>query len=126
MHLIRLVNATFYAHHGCTPEEQHTGGRYEVDVEVKFDFQVAARKDDVHLTVCYEEIYRIVKTIVMEYRFALIERMAYLISEQVRELSDKIAYAEVVVRKRNPPIDGTADYAEVVYRSVPQKMSKSL
>jgi len=120
MHLIRLVNATFFAHHGCTPQEQHVGGRYEVDVEVKFDFEAAARTDDLHLTVCYEDIYAIVNTIVEDHQFDLIERMAYLIAEQVCELSDKIDYAEVVVRKCNPPIRGTADYAEVVYRSVTQ------
>jgi len=121
MHLIRLANATFFAHHGCTPQEKHTGARYEVDVEVKFDFEVAARKDDLHLTVCYEDIYSIVSVIVMEHSYDLIERMAYLISEQIRALSDKIDYAEVAIRKRNPPIKGTADYAEVVYRSVTQK-----
>ena len=116
MHLIRLINAVFFAHHGVSPEEKHTGGRYEVDVEVKVDFEAAAREDDLDQTVCYETIYRIVQEVMQGGRYDLIERVAYLIANQVIEISVQIEYVEVSVRKRNPPIKGTADYTEVVYR----------
>ena len=118
MRLIRLVNATFFAHHGVSAAEKQTGGRYEVDVEVKFDFEEAAQEDDLEETVCYEKVYQIVKEVVQANRFDLIERIAWRIASQVMELSVQIEYAEISVRKLNPPIAGTADYAEVVYRQV--------
>ncbi len=117
MHLIRLINATFFAHHGATLEEQKTGNRYEVDVEIKFNFENAAINDDLNQTVCYQAVYEIVETVITEKRFNLIERIAYLIAEDILDLSTEIDYAEVSVRKRNPPIDGIVDYSEAVYRS---------
>lgn len=116
MHTIRLQNATFFAHHGVSSEEQHTGGRYEVDVEVKLDFGKAAKEDDLNHTLCYESMYQIVKYVVQSKRNSLIERIAYLIANQVSELSDRIESVEVAVRKRNPPVGGTVDAAEVIYK----------
>lgn len=117
MHKIRLVNAVFFAHHGVTPEEQQTGGRYEVDVEVKFDFEAAAQADDLEGTLCYETIYRIAEGVMQDEKIELIERIAYLIANQIAELSVQIEYVVVCVRKRNPPVGGIVDFAEVVYRS---------
>ena len=116
MHTIRLQNATFFAHHGVSKEEQQTGGRYEVDVEVKLDFGKAAQEDNLNHTLCYGSIYQIVEHVVQHKKFALIERMAYLIANQVSELSDRIESVEVAVRKRNPPVGGTVDAAEVIYK----------
>jgi len=117
MHLIRLTNATFFAHHGVSTEEKHIGGRYEVDVEIRFDFEVAAQEDNLAQTVCYEMIYQIVQRVVQDRRYDLIERIAYLIANQLKEMSEEIEYVEVTVRKHNPPLKGIVDFAEVVYRS---------
>lgn len=116
MHTIRLKNAVFFAHHGVSSEEQHVGGRYEVDVSVKFDFEAAAKEDALDQTVNYESVYSIVDRVFIGARFRLIERLAYMIANQVWELSVQIEYVEVAVRKKSPPVGGTIDCAEVVYR----------
>ncbi len=113
---VRLVNAVFYAHHGVMKEEHRIGGRYEVDVSMDLDFEEAARTDDLALTVDYEKIYRLVKEIIMQNNFYLIERLAYLIAQRVQETYDKVQGIEVTVRKPNPPVGGTCDRAEAVYR----------
>jgi 7,8-dihydroneopterin aldolase/epimerase/oxygenase len=113
---VRLKNAVFYAHHGVMQEEHRLGGRYEVDVSIDVDFEEAARTDDLAATVDYETIYRLVEKIVIRNRFYLIERLAYLIAHQVRETYPSVVSVEVAVRKPNPPVGGTADYAEAVYR----------
>ncbi len=116
MHRIRLVNAIFFAHHGATSEERQTGGRYEVDVEVGFDFEAAAQEDSLDATLCYETVYRIAAEVMQDKKIELIERIAYLIANQVAELSAQIEYVDVYVRKRNPPVGGSVDFAEAVYR----------
>ncbi len=116
MYRIRLVNAIFFAHHGATSEERQTGGRYEIDVEVGFDFEAAAREDNLDATLCYETVYRIAAEVVQDKKIELIERIAYLIANQVAELSAQIEYVDVCVRKRNPPVGGSVDFAEAVYR----------
>jgi 7,8-dihydroneopterin aldolase/epimerase/oxygenase len=115
-HTVRLVNAVFYAHHGVMQEEHRIGGRYEVDVSIEYDFEEAAIEDSLEKTVDYERVYQIIKTIMIENRFYLIERVAYLIATRVRESFPDSGGIEVVVRKPNPPVGGTCDRAEAVFR----------
>ncbi len=115
---VRLVNAVFYAHHGVMQEEHRIGGRYEVDVALDLDVSGAAQFDDLSLTVDYEKIYALARRVVMENRFYLIERLAYLIAQGALELYPEVARVEVTVRKHNPPVGGNVDRAEVTYRQV--------
>ena len=114
---VRLVNAVFYAHHGVMQEEHRIGGRYEVDVALDLDVTAAARHDALDQTVDYEKIYALVRRVVTENRFYLIERLAYLIGQGALELYPNVAHVEVTVRKPNPPVGGTVDRAEVTYRA---------
>ena len=113
---VRLINAVFYAHHGVMQEEHRIGGRYEVDVVMDVDFEEAARTDSLDKTVDYETIYKLVQRIVTENRFYLIEKLAYLIASEILEIYKIVLEVEVTVRKPNPPVGGTCDRAEAVYR----------
>lgn len=113
---VKLINAVFYAHHGVMQEEHRIGGRYEVDVVIDLELDDAARTDDLSKTVDYERIYNMVSEIVTRNRFYLIEKLAYLIAHEVRDTYPKAESIDVAVRKPNPPVGGTADHAEAVYR----------
>ena len=113
---VRLINAVFYAHHGVMQEEHRIGGRYEVDVAMDIDFTAAAEADDLSRTVDYERVYRMVHDTITQNRFFLIERLAFLIAEQVVHDSPLVASVEVTVRKANPPVGGPCDRAEAVFR----------
>jgi dihydroneopterin aldolase len=113
---VRLINATFYAHHGVMREEHRIGNRYEVDVIMHFDFHEAARQDSLALTVDYAEVYEVVNDIVTKNTFYLIERLAFLIGQGVMAAQPKIDAIEVNVRKHNPPVGGTCDRAEATFR----------
>ncbi len=118
--IVRLVNAAFYAHHGVMREEHAIGGRFEVDVSVGLPvnrFAAAAQADDLAQTVDYEKLYALAKRTVMENRFYLIERLAYLIATGAHALYPDALWAEVTVRKPNPPVGGTTDRAEVTFRT---------
>ena len=112
---VRLINAVFYAHHGVMQEEHRIGGRYEVDVAMTLDFESAAASDDLADTVDYEAIYKLVHRIVTRNRFYLIEKLSFLIAEEVLSTYAIVQSVEVVVRKPNPPVGGTCDRAEAVY-----------
>lgn len=113
---VRLINAVFYAHHGVMQEEHRVGGRYEVDVSMDLNFEAAARADDLSRTVDYEKVYQLVQKLVTKNNFYLIERLAYLIGQKVMEVYEMVDAIEVIVRKHNPPVGGTCDHAEAVYR----------
>ncbi|MBO6576197.1 MAG: dihydroneopterin aldolase [Rhodothermales bacterium] len=114
--VVRLKNAVFYAHHGVMQEEHRVGGRYEVDVAMELDFSEAAETDALDKTVDYELVYSVVRQVVTENKFYLIERLAYLIAHQVMADSALLSAVEVTVRKANPPVGGPCDCAEAVYR----------
>lgn len=119
MGTVRLVNAVFYGHHGVMQEEHRIGGRYEVDVSARLDFEQAAQHDDLSKTVNYEEIYEIVRELVTQNEFYLIEKLAYQIAQRVGDSYPDVEMLEVTVRKPNPPVGGPCDRAEAVYRCVP-------
>ncbi len=114
---VRLVNAVFYAHHGVLQEEHRIGGRYEVDVAMDLDFRAAAEHDDLDRTVDYERVYALVRAHVTGHTFYLIEKLAYQIAHAVLDTFAVVVRAEVTVRKANPPVGGSVDRAEVVYRA---------
>jgi len=113
---VRLINAVFYARHGVMQEEHRVGGRFEVDVAMDLDFSGAAAHDDLDQTVDYERVYGLVRTLVMENSFYLIERLAFLIAQGVLEAFPLVERVEATVRKVNPPVGGPADRAEATYR----------
>ena len=116
--IIRLNNAVFNAHHGVTPEERRTGGRFEVDVAMDVDFKEAADGDDVTKTADYEKIYGVVRDIVTGNRFCLIERLAYLIAHGILQEEAQVLSVQVTMRKVHPPVGGPCDSAEAVYKVV--------
>ena len=114
--IVRLVNAVFYAHHGVMREEHRIGGRYEVDVFMTLDFEEAAQTDALESTVDYEGVYLLVQEIATRNRCYLIEKLAWLIAHAIRDAFPTLTSVEVVVRKLNPPVGGTADRVEAVYK----------
>lgn len=114
---VRLINAVFYARHGVTQEEHRVGGRYEVDVVMDLDFSAAAATDDLERTVDYERVYALVRELVTGHSFYLIERLAFLIGNEVMAAFPMVHHVEVTVRKVNPPVGGPADRAEATWRA---------
>lgn len=108
---ITLKNLVFYAYHGVFAAEKELGQRFEVDVDMYGDFRTAARADDVDMTVSYADVYALVKEIVEEREFDLIEALAAAIGDEVLA-GYPISCVTVRVRKPNAPLGGPADYVE--------------
>jgi len=110
---IVLRNMVFYGYHGVFPAEKELGQRFEVDVELVTDLSRAAQADD--LDACginYVDVYTLVKEIVEEREFNLIEALAETIAQEILSAHD---VDEVTVRVRKPEvaIGGVLDYVEV-------------
>ncbi|NTU94385.1 MAG: dihydroneopterin aldolase [Chlorobiaceae bacterium] len=113
---IRLVNAEFYAWHGVLSEEHLLGGKYEVDAELRFDFQPAAEHDNIDMTVDYGRAYEIVRDVMTGRKAALIESLAYRIAMDLLQEFPLLEGVTVKVRKKNVPLGGLCDHAEAEYR----------
>lgn len=110
MSTIRLKNIKIYAFHGCMIEEGQIGSDYLVNISVKADLKKAAETDDLHDTVDYVHIQKIVKD-EMAIRSKLLEHVGQRIISAVFQQIKMVDEVKVTVSKVNPPIGG--DVAEV-------------
>jgi dihydroneopterin aldolase len=94
----------FYGYHGVSVEEKTRGQRFVVDVELSADLAPAGRSDDLHDTVDYGDVYRLVKSVVEDEQFDLIEAVAQQICDRilgacpVDEVKVKVSKPEVSIK----------------------------
>lgn len=111
--IIRIKNAVFYAYHGADFDEQKLGGKFEVDVEVHTNFEKATETDKLVDTIDYEKIYCLLKVLVSEKKYFLLETLADKIADEILKLFNQVNLVKVKVRKPHPPVKGVVDYIEV-------------
>lgn len=109
---IRIHNMMFYGYHGVLSAEQEIGQRFMVDVALFADFQAAGIADDLRLTINYAEVYAVIKHLVEERRFNLLEALAEAIATAILQ-QFPIARITVNLRKPSAPVPGIFDYVEV-------------
>lgn len=111
---IRLINATFYAYHGVLNNEQESGGKFEVDVEMFGDFSKGSDSDLLKDTVDYERVYQSIKELVIGKRFYLIESLGSQIAMSILDKFSSLNRVIVKVRKRSPQVGGVVDFVEFI------------
>lgn len=101
--------------HGVLASEKTRAQLFEVDVEMFGDFSDACKYDILEKTVDYAEIGTLVKEIIENESFDLLERLADEVAGRVLEfqLVDEV---EVVIRKVHPPVDFIAGQVGVRIR----------
>jgi dihydroneopterin aldolase len=108
---LSLVNLVFYAYHGLFAAEKELGQRFEVDVDLYGDFSSCARGDDIDAAVNYADVYALVREIVEEREFDLIETLAHTLADEILS-AHRVNSVTVRVRKPGAPIGGPMDYVE--------------
>jgi len=89
--------------HGALPEERLRAQPFEVDLDVVTDVRAARASDDLADTVDYGVIATIAERMVTTERFALLERLATRIAEEVCA-DARVQSVTVTVRKLRPPV----------------------
>ncbi|HUI30855.1 MAG TPA: dihydroneopterin aldolase [Candidatus Acidoferrales bacterium] len=109
---IRLRNATFYAYHGVLTNEQASGGKFEVDIDMFGDFSTAAKSDHLKDAVDYEKVYQSIKRLVIDKRFYLLESLGTQIADNILANFSELDRVIVKVRKHSPQVGGVVDFVE--------------
>ena len=110
--IINVCNMSFFGHHGLRFERK-IGSQYQVDVKIYTSTRAAGKKDNIKRTIDYREIYIVVKEIIEQNSYRLIETIAERIADKILS-SYAIHAVEVAVRKLHPPLHGIVDYVEVI------------
>ena len=99
-----ISDLAFYGHCGITPEEQKTGQRFSVDLEIGCDVRKIAETDQLKDAYDYAAISRRLVEIARGEQFRLIETMAERLAGAV--MSEFGARRITLrLRKQAPPID---------------------
>lgn len=112
---IRLEELTFHAYHGVLPQEREQGNTFVVNVKAEVDDTPAVHTDNIHDTVDYSEIYRLVSE-QMAIPSQLLEHVAGRILRCLKQRWPQVTFT-VEVKKHNPPVGGPAAYASITVRN---------
>jgi len=104
---ILLDGMIFYGFHGVNQEEQSLGQRFVIDVSVAADLREAGSSDNLESTVSYSDVFKIVRSIVENQRFYLIEALGEGICSAVFERFERASAVTVTVRKPGVAIKGS-------------------
>ncbi len=98
--------------HGVLEIEQQTPQDFIIDLELYLDLAPAGLKDELELTVDYDQVFHAVRKIVENKSYKLIETLAENIARAILE-KFVVSAVEVTVYKPNAPVDGIFDYFAV-------------
>jgi dihydroneopterin aldolase len=113
MDKINMKNLSFYGYHGAMTEENVLGQKFVIDCSLLVDLSDAGKSDDVFDTVHYGEAFDLIKNVVENERYNLIEALAYNIIEKLMESFPKINGVDIEVKKPQAPVPGIYDYFSV-------------
>jgi 7,8-dihydroneopterin aldolase/epimerase/oxygenase len=103
MDSIEVTGIRCYGYTGYLPEEQILGQWFEVDVTVWTDLQPSGENDNLADTLDYREVINIVKNLVKNSKFALIEKLINAIASELLTL-EKVEKVRVKLSKLAAPI----------------------
>jgi dihydroneopterin aldolase len=110
--LLVLEGMSFYGYHGETQAERTLGNRFFVDVEMRLDLAVAGRTDDIADTVDYSRAFSLVRAVVEDQQYSLIEAIAARIATSL--LAEPGVDSVKVRVGKQPPIAGAIDRCSVI------------
>jgi dihydroneopterin aldolase len=110
-----LEGMEFYGYHGDLEAERVLGGRFRVDVELRADLRAAGRSDALTDTIDYVHCFQVVREVVENRRFHLLEALAEAIAGVLLEQSHARG-VRVRVAKQPPVPGGFERFAVVIDR----------
>jgi 7,8-dihydroneopterin aldolase/epimerase/oxygenase len=92
-----------YGYTGFLAEEQILGQWFEVNLKLWLDLSQAGQSDRIEDTLDYRQVISMTKTLIQTQKFALIERLASAIADQILEHT-AVQQVQVCLTKLAPPI----------------------
>ncbi|NCS05438.1 MAG: dihydroneopterin aldolase [Microcystis aeruginosa G13-12] len=103
MDTIQVTGIRAYGYTGYLAEEQVLGQWFEVDLSLELDISIAGKSDAIEDTLDYRQAIKIVKHQIETGKFALVEKLATVIAEDILQL-DRVRQVRVQLSKPAAPI----------------------
>ena len=106
---IQLSGIEIFAYHGHYEEEKYAGNNFRIDITLWTDTQKAEISDNLDDALNYQVVYAIVKDIVLNTKYNLLERLARVILDSFFEEFKQLEKAKIYIQKINPPLGGAIE-----------------
>lgn len=116
MSVISIEGMEFFAYHGCFKEEQVIGTKFRCDVFLEVDTTKAEQTDNLHDTVNYQEVFKVIKS-EMVTKSHLLEHVGRRIVDRIKSEFPTVRKARLKIRKLNPPLGGKMDFVSLELES---------
>jgi len=103
MDSIEVSGIRGYGYTGLFPEERILGQWFEVDLTLWLDLKPSAISDNIEDTADYRQAITVVKHILKTAKFALVEKLAEVIADDILKL-EPVHQVRVRLSKLAPPI----------------------
>ena len=103
MDRIELRGLRVTATHGVLPEEQSRAQPFELDLDIEADLSAAGASDSLDDTVDYGALAEAAARVVTGERYALLERVAQHVAEELLH-DERVHAVTVTIRKLRPPV----------------------
>lgn len=115
MDKVEVKGLRFHAFHGCHPDEQKVGGKFEVDVELRVAFNGFEREDELESTPDYVKVMDVASAEMHKPR-KLIESVAASIGKELKSCFPEVSEVLVTVRKFQPPVNHELEYVSATIK----------
>jgi dihydroneopterin aldolase len=110
---IIMNGMSFFSHVGVLPQEKRDGQNFVLDVIIHCRRLMATETDNLAETIDYGQAYLLIRDIVGQAHYDLIERLAGAVADTLLQTYRLAEAVDVTVRKPEAPIDGPFDYMAV-------------
>lgn len=117
---VELRGIRVLAHCGVTLEERDVRQTIEIDLDLEADQYQAGQSDDLCDAIDYEPLCNAIEEIAETRSFALIEKMAQTIVDEILEQDERIDAVTITLRKIVPPV-----HVEIATAAVKIRRSRS-
>ena len=101
---IAITGIRGFGYHGLFDSEKKSGQEFIVDIRIEADLSEACQSDEIESTIDYGKVAMRVKELIESDSFNLIERLAEVIAERVKQ-EFQAKFVEVTVHKPSAPVD---------------------
>lgn len=113
MDKIYIENLRIFAHHGVFEHETINGQNFFVNAVLCLDMENAGISDDLNLSVDYGSVCQLIKKVMTEKNYLLIESVAQAVAVAILRSYDLVKSVDIEIRKPDAPIDMDFDSVSV-------------
>lgn len=118
MNQIIVKNLKIFAYHGVHDFEKKDGQDFFVDAVLNLPEMPGFETDEINQVISYSEVVRVIKKVMTEKSYNLIEKAAVEIISEIFLSFSEVESVDITVKKPHAPIKEEFEYVAVRFKKV--------